>query len=81
VADAYVVGVADERLGEIPKAYIVPSPEVADASAEEIVALANRSLARHKRIETAEFIAPDQLPRNAMNKVLKRELAARANTG
>jgi acyl-CoA synthetase (AMP-forming)/AMP-acid ligase II len=93
VHDAYVVGVTDPRLGEVPKAYLVRGDAAdcptGDATASDltapdlvvrdIVARANATLGRHKQIAEAEFIDPADLPRNAMNKVLKRELAARAN--
>ena len=45
----------------------------------ELIATANEKLARYKRIEQCEFIAAADLPRNAMNKVLKRELTALAD--
>jgi acyl-CoA synthetase (AMP-forming)/AMP-acid ligase II len=79
VDDVYVVGVRDERLGEIPKAYIVPSDKVGAATASDIAATANEQLARFKRIELAEFTSSADLPRNAMNKVVKSRLAERAN--
>jgi long-chain acyl-CoA synthetase len=79
VEDAYVVGVAHPRLGEVPKAYIVISPDAPGCSPDELIATANTRLARYKRIDKAEFIDAADLPRNAMNKVLKRELAKRAN--
>jgi acyl-CoA synthetase (AMP-forming)/AMP-acid ligase II len=80
VAFAYVVGLADERLGQIPMAYIVPKAADSPVDVDDIVAAANSKLAKIKRIERAELISSADLPRNAMNKVLKRELAARANS-
>jgi acyl-CoA synthetase (AMP-forming)/AMP-acid ligase II len=79
VDDAYVVGIHDDRLGDLPKAYIVLTAGAGECTPEELITTANVRLARYKRIETAEFIATEDLPRNAMNKVLKRELAKRAN--
>jgi long-chain acyl-CoA synthetase len=79
VDDAYVVGVIDARLGEIPKAFIVPSDVAGDVTTQDILDAANERLARFKRIEQAEFISASALPRSAMNKVLKNELRKRAN--
>jgi long-chain acyl-CoA synthetase len=76
---AYVVGVHDARLGDLPKAYVVLNAESGTCTPDELVALANQRLARYKRIEALEFITAEDLPRNAMNKVLKRELRAWAN--
>ncbi|RYE43207.1 MAG: hypothetical protein EOP24_29410 [Hyphomicrobiales bacterium] len=79
VDDAYVVGVTDDRLGEIPKAYIVLSEGAGVCTPEEILGTANDRLARFKRIELAEILAASDLPRNAMNKVLKNKLRTMAN--
>jgi long-chain acyl-CoA synthetase len=80
VDDAYVVGRNDERLGEVPVAYIVPSALAGDASPEQIVQTANARLARYKRIEHGEIVNSADLPRTAMNKVLKVELKRWANS-
>ncbi|TAK33939.1 MAG: hypothetical protein EPO21_11165 [Chloroflexota bacterium] len=76
VEEVYVVGVPHERLGQVPKAYVVLKPG-ADAREEELKELIAARLARYKRLEHVEFVTRESLPRNALGKVLKRELTAR----
>jgi acyl-CoA synthetase (AMP-forming)/AMP-acid ligase II len=71
VAACAVVGVPDERLGERVVAVVEPLPGAAlDDEAVRAHCLAN--LARYKVPE--RFVAVDRLPRNAMGKVVRREL-------
>ena len=71
VLDVAVIGVDDDRWGEVGMAVIVPrDPSVVDP--EELLAFCDEKLARYKipkHVRTA-----DELPRNAAGKVLKREL-------
>ena len=76
---AYVVGIHDDRLGDLPKAFVVLTGDADPVDPDELLAAANSRLARYKRIEAIEIVSADELPRNAMNKVVKRELAKRAN--
>jgi fatty-acyl-CoA synthase len=71
VADAAVVGVPDERWGESGVAFVVIRGEV---SAEELRDWCADRLARYKVPREVRFV--EELPRSAMNKVLKDELAA-----
>ncbi len=73
VGEAYVVGVPHERLGEVPKAFVVLE-EGTSASEGELKELIVGRLARFKRLEFVEFVDRDSLPRTALGKVLKREL-------
>ncbi|HYG94344.1 MAG TPA: AMP-binding protein, partial [Nocardioides sp.] len=67
VQDVAVVGVPDERLGEVGKAYVVGT-----ANAEDVVAYARERLANFKVPRHVEHV--DALPRNLSGKVLKTEL-------
>jgi acyl-CoA synthetase (AMP-forming)/AMP-acid ligase II len=67
VSDVAVVGVPDERMGEVGKAYVVGS-----VSAEDVIAFAKRRLANFKVPRHVERV--DALPRNLSGKVLKTEL-------
>jgi malonyl-CoA/methylmalonyl-CoA synthetase len=67
--EAAVVGVPDERRGEVPVAYIVGDGEVDGAALRDACA---RSLASFK--VPRGFVAVDALPRNALGKVQKRFL-------
>lgn len=79
VLDVAIVGVADPRLGEIPKAFVV----LADKSAfdllvleNELIAYCREKLAHFKCIREVEFI--DELPRSEAGKVQRGELAERS---
>jgi acyl-CoA synthetase (AMP-forming)/AMP-acid ligase II len=67
VSDVAVVGVPDQRMGEVGKAYVVGT-----VSAEEVVAYAKENLANFKAPRQVEIV--DGLPRNLAGKVLKTEL-------
>src|SRR4051812_3184308 len=70
VNDVAVVGVPDERMGEVGKAYVVRASE--SLSEDDVVAFARERLANFKVPRQVEFI--DVLPRNLGGKVLKRDL-------
>jgi acyl-CoA synthetase (AMP-forming)/AMP-acid ligase II len=74
VAEAAVIGVADEKWGEAVKAFIVLRPG-ASAAAGEIAEWVGARIAGYKKPRYVEFI--EQLPRNVSGKVLKNQLAAR----
>jgi acyl-CoA synthetase (AMP-forming)/AMP-acid ligase II len=74
VAEAAVVGVPSARWGETPVACVVLRPG-ATANAEELRHWANDQLGKHQRLAAVEIM--ESLPRNAVGKVLKRELRDR----
>jgi acyl-CoA synthetase (AMP-forming)/AMP-acid ligase II len=67
VQDVAVVGVPDERMGEVGKAYVVGS-----VSPDDVIAYAKEKLANFKVPRQVEL--RDALPRNLGGKVLKNEL-------
>lgn len=71
VADVAVVGRADAKCGEVPVAFIIPKPG-AEVATEEVVKLCKDNLASYKCVKETRTIA--EIPRNALGKVLKREL-------
>jgi fatty-acyl-CoA synthase len=73
VADAAVLGVPDERWGEVGVAFVVLEPGVS-MSAEDVLESCRARLARFKVPASVRFL--DELPRSGMNKVLKDELRA-----
>jgi fatty-acyl-CoA synthase len=73
VAECAVVGVPDERWGEVGRAFVVPAPGTAPTPQELLAALSGR-LARYK-IPKSEVLV-EHLPRTASGKVLKRQLRA-----
>jgi HIP---CoA ligase len=71
VAESAVVGVPDERLGEVGRAYIVTRPgRSLDRSA--VLCFCRERLANYKVPRQVRF--RDALPRNPSGKVLKRLL-------
>lgn len=71
VAQAAVVGVPDERLGEVGRAFVVPRPgEEVDEAA--VIAFARRRLANYK--VPRSVVVVDSLPVNAGGKVMKHLL-------
>ena len=77
VAQAYVVGVPDDRWGEIGCAWIV---RTAGASLDEgqVIALAKDRLARFKVPKHVFFLDAAELPTTATGKVQKFQLVAMA---
>ncbi|MEO6125234.1 MAG: acyl-CoA synthetase [Ilumatobacteraceae bacterium] len=70
VAEAAVIGVADDDLGQRVIAYVVSRDAV---SAETLASFVGERLTAHKRPREIRIV--DSLPRNAMGKVLKSVLA------
>jgi acyl-CoA synthetase (AMP-forming)/AMP-acid ligase II len=87
VAQAAVVGVPDERMGEVGCAYIVPVPGLLSGDSDEEADDLGRSLLSWSRGAMANYKVPrgvvlvDALPVNASGKVLKRELRDRHSSG
>ncbi|KRA32729.1 MULTISPECIES: FadD3 family acyl-CoA ligase [unclassified Nocardioides] len=73
ITDVAVVGVPDERMGEVGKAYVVVSTgSTNEVTPEAVIAFAKDRLANFKVPRFVEHI--DALPRNLGGKVLKNEL-------
>jgi acyl-CoA synthetase (AMP-forming)/AMP-acid ligase II len=71
VAEAAVVGVASERWGETPVAFVVLRVG-AGGTATQLRDWANERLGKTQRLAAVEIVAT--LPRSAIGKILKREL-------
>ncbi|MCK4274351.1 MAG: long-chain-fatty-acid--CoA ligase [Dehalococcoidales bacterium] len=71
VEDVAVIGVPDETWGEEPRAVVIPK-KGEKVTEEEIMEYCRKHLASFKRPRTVVFV--DELPRNPMGKLIKREL-------
>jgi acyl-CoA synthetase (AMP-forming)/AMP-acid ligase II len=71
IRDAAVVGVPSQEWGETPVAFVVLRPD-AIATAAELKQWVNERLGKTQRLAAIELST--ELPRNAIGKVLKREL-------
>ena len=69
-----VIGMADERWGEVGAAYVVLKSSGRATTVDELLAHCRERLARYKVPKTLVIL--DDLPRNASGKILKRALAA-----
>ncbi len=79
IEDVAVIGIYDEEWGELPKAVCVLK-QGESSSEDEIMEYCRVRLASFKRPRTVIFV--EQLPRNPMGKVIKRELREKyGNTG
>jgi acyl-CoA synthetase (AMP-forming)/AMP-acid ligase II len=75
VAESAVIGVPDDRLGEVGKAFVVTKPG-AILDEKTVIAYTREHLAKFKTPQSVEFL--DVLPRNPGGKVVKPLLRERA---
>jgi len=73
IETAAVIGIPDERMGEVGKAFVVLRPGMA-ADAKDIIAWSREIMANYKAPRQVVFV--ETLPRNAGGKVLRTELRA-----
>lgn len=78
VAEAAVVGIPDEVMGEEVKAVVVLKQDEA-ADAEDLIEYARERIAAYKYPRHIEFRS--ELPKDATGKVIKRELKSQASPG
>ena len=78
VNDVAVVGVPDERAGELPRAYVVrKNRNVLD---QDVIDYVSEHVAPHKRL-AAGVMFVETLPKNQTGKLLRRELKAQVFKG
>ena len=74
VEDVLVIGVPDEKWGEVPKALVVVR-EGEELTGEELVAFCEGKLARYKIPRYIQFV--EEIPRSPVGKIIWREVRAR----
>jgi acyl-CoA synthetase (AMP-forming)/AMP-acid ligase II len=79
VAECAVVGVADERLGEVPWAFVVADDPATPPPDDELESLARQHLAPYK--VPVGYTLLDELPRNEVGKVLTPVLSSLVGPG
>ena len=76
VSQAAVIGVPDERMGEVACAFLIPDSG-AELQADEVVSWCRENMANYKVPRAVHIV--DSLPTNASGKVLKTELRAQVS--
>ena len=71
IIDAAVIGVPNEKYGEVVKACIVKK-EGSNLTEEDVINFCKDRIASYKKPQSIDFI--DEVPRNASGKVLKKVL-------
>jgi 4-coumarate--CoA ligase len=71
VADAAVIGVADEEAGEIPVGFVVVKPDH-EATPQAVIDFVATRVAGYKRLRRVTLV--DQIPKSASGKILRRVL-------
>ena len=71
VMDVTVIGISHEKWGETPLALVIRK-DGTELKEEELRDWTNERMGKHQRISAVEF--REEFPRNALGKVLKREL-------
>ena len=77
IAMSAVIGIPDERLGEVAMAFVIPIKDKS-LNEEELIAWCRRTMANFKVPRKIVFVK--ELPTNASGKVLKQELVKKAQT-
>jgi acyl-CoA synthetase (AMP-forming)/AMP-acid ligase II len=72
-----VIGVPDERMGEVGMAFVVPAPG-SEPTPESVVGWCRENMANYKVPRRVEIV--DELPMNASGKVMKFVLRERAQS-
>ncbi len=71
IADVAIIGVPDDKWGEVPMALVVRKPDT-QVTEQEIIAFARERLAGFKTPKSVDWV--DALPRNPSGKILKKIL-------
>ena len=71
IADCAVVGVADERAGEVPRAFVVRKSK--DVSEQDVENFVSSKMSKHKHLKGG-VVFVDAVPKSPSGKILRRLL-------
>ncbi|PWF32970.1 long-chain fatty acid--CoA ligase, partial [Yersinia pestis] len=70
ILECAVIGIDDEKSGQVPKAFIVKQDET--LTQDEVMTYLKQQLTSYKLPKFIEFVS--ELPKSAVGKILRREL-------
>ncbi|WP_299195717.1 long-chain fatty acid--CoA ligase [uncultured Erythrobacter sp.] len=74
VKEALVIGVPDDYLGEVPRAFVTLDDPDADIGADTLKAWLNERIGKHERVD--EVVIRDELPKTIIGKLDRKALRA-----
>ncbi len=74
VKEALVIGVPDDYLGEMPRAYVTLEPEGVDVRGDGIKTWLNERIGKHERVD--EVVIREELPKTIIGKLDRKALRA-----
>ncbi|KAB7506501.1 4-coumarate--CoA ligase 1 [Armadillidium nasatum] len=72
IEDVAVIGIPDERSGEVPKAFVVRTKESKNLNEKEVKEFVAKIVAPHKQLASVSFI--DEIPKSTSGKILRKDL-------
>ncbi|KAB7503840.1 4-coumarate--CoA ligase 1 [Armadillidium nasatum] len=72
IEDVAVIGIPDERSGEVPKAFVVRTKESKNLNEKEVKEFVAKIVAPHKQLASVSFI--DEIPKSTAGKILRKDL-------
>ena len=77
VLEAGVVGLPDEKWGEVVTAFVIPKDPANPPTEEDIIDFCRDKMAGYKRPKAVRFISSGEMPRTGSGKIQRRQLRER----
>ncbi|MBN1368113.1 MAG: acyl--CoA ligase [Dehalococcoidales bacterium] len=76
IKEVSVVGIPDKKWGESVKAVIIPADGISPSKEleQDIIEYTRGKITTYKRPKSVDFIRPEQMPRTATGKILRRKI-------